>query len=193
MSILTGSNLSTQVSEALKQGRTAIGVSLLKGLNISFIHTHHPRSHMTYEFYKNEEWKAFTPKMQAIRREQSSLGYKQRSLMNRVTDLDLVDDLLLHKMGELEGPIPEKQEKQLRKLTGMDSECWYYKYDRCKDAINEMRVAKCLEVSALQSQIQLLDEDWRVLDKEQDACRDRLIKEHNDATKNQGLAATSAA
>ena len=35
MSILTGSNLSIQVSEALKQGRTANGVSLLKGLNIS--------------------------------------------------------------------------------------------------------------------------------------------------------------
>ena len=30
------SNLSTQVAEALKQGRTTIGVSLLKGLNISF-------------------------------------------------------------------------------------------------------------------------------------------------------------
>ena len=34
-------NLSTQVAEALKQGRTANGVSLLKGLNISFLHTHH--------------------------------------------------------------------------------------------------------------------------------------------------------
>ena len=111
--------------------------------------------------------------------------------MNKVTDLDSGDDLLLYKMGDLEGQIPEKQEKQLRKMTGMDSECWYYKYDRCKDAINEVRVAKCLEVSALQSQIQLLDDDWKVLDKEQDACRDRLIKEHNDATKDQGLAAAS--
>lgn len=149
------------------------------------------RSHMTCQFYNNEEWKAFSTKMQAIRKEQSSLGYKQRRLMNKVTDLDLVDDLLLYKMGDLEGQIPEKQEKQLRKMTGMDSECWYYKYDRCKDAINEVRVAKCLEVSALQSQIQLLDDDWKVLDKEQDACRDRLIKEHNDATKDQGLATAS--
>ena len=111
--------------------------------------------------------------------------------MNKVTDLDLVDDLLLYKMGDLEGPIPDKQEKQLRKLTGMDSECWYYKYDRCKDAINEVRVAKCLEVSAVQSQINLLEHEYKVLDKEQDACRDRLIKEHNDATKDQGLATAS--
>ena len=131
--------------------------------------------------------------MQAIRKEQNSLGYKQKALMNRVTDLDLVDDLLLFKMGDLEGPVTEKQDKQLRKLTGMDSDCWFYKYYRCKDAVNEMRVAKCLEVSALQSQIQLLDDDWKVLDKKQDACRDRLIKEHNDAIKNQGLATTSAA
>ena len=148
---------------------------------------------MTCQFYTNEEWKAYTPKLQAIRKEINSLGNNQRRLLNKVTDLDLVDDLLLFKMSDLEGPVTEKQDKQLRKLTGMDSECWYYKYDRCKDVINEIRVAKCLEVSALQSQIQLLEDNYKVLDKEQDACRDRLIKEHNDAAKNQGLATASAA
>ena len=140
---------------------------------------------MTIEFYNNEEWKAYTPKLQAIRREINSLGYKQRSLMNKVTDLDLVDDLLLSKMGDLEGPVTDKQEKQLLKMTGVDSDCWYYKYDRCKDAINEVRIAKCLEVSAIQSQIHLLEHDYKVLDKEQDDCRDRLRKEHQDAAKEQ--------
>ena len=140
---------------------------------------------MTIEFYNNEEWKSYTPKLQAIRREINSLGYKQRSLMNKVTDLDLVDDLLLHKMGDLEGTFSQKEEKQLRKITGIDSECWYYKYDRCKDAITEIRVAKCLEVSAVQAEINLLEHDYKVLDKEQDDCRDRLIKEHKDAAKDQ--------
>jgi len=140
---------------------------------------------MTIEFYNNEEWKAYTPKLQAIRREINSLGYKQRSLMNKVTDLDLVDDLLLHKMGDLEGTFSQKEEKQLRKITGIDSDCWYYKYDRCKDAITEVRVAKCLEVSAVQAEINLLEHDYKVLDKEQDDCRDRLIKEHQDAAKEQ--------
>ena len=140
---------------------------------------------MTFEFYNSEEWKSYTPKLQAIRREINSLGYKQRSLMNKVTDLDLVDDLLLHKMGDLEGTFSQKEEKQLRKITGIDSECWYYKYDRCKDAITEIRVAKCLEVSAVQAEINLLEHDYKVLDKEQDDCRDRLIKEHKDAAKDQ--------
>jgi len=140
---------------------------------------------MTIAIYDNEEWKAFTPKLQAIRREINSLGYKQRHLMTKVTDLDLVDDLLLSKMGDLEGPVTDKQEKQLQKMTGIDSECWYYKYDRCKDAINEVRIAKCLEVSAIQSQIHLLEHDYKVLDKEQDDCRDRLRKEHQDAAKEQ--------
>jgi len=140
---------------------------------------------MTIKFYDNEEWKAYTPKLQAIRREINSLGYKQRSLMNKVTDLDLVDDLLLHKMGDLEGTFSQKEEKQLRKITGIDSDCWYYKYDRCKDAITEVRVAKCLEVSAVQAEINLLEHDYKVLDKEQDDCRDRLIKEHQDAAKEQ--------
>ena len=140
---------------------------------------------MTIKFYDNEEWKAYTPKLQAIRREINSLGYKQRSLMNKVTDLDLVDDLLLHKMGDLEGTFSQKEEKQLRKITGIDSDCWFYKYDRCKDAITEVRVAKCLEVSAVQAEINLLEHDYKVLDKEQDDCRDRLIKEHQDAAKEQ--------
>ena len=165
-------------------------MSFLKGFipfetHSLFKDAHSPSHAMTIEFYNNEEWKAFTPKLQSIRKEINSIGYKQRSLMNKVTDLDVVDDLLLHKMGDLEGTLPEKQEKQLKKMTGMDSDCWYYKYDRSRDVINELRIAKCLEVSALQSQIQLLEHDYKVLDKAQDDCRDRLIKQHNEAAKEQ--------
>ena len=145
---------------------------------------------MTYEFYNNEEWKAFSTKMQAIRSDIESLQRKQRRNMVLVSDLDSVDDLLGEQMVGVESP-SDKHAKHLLKTTGMDHEQWFWRFDRCKDAINELRVAKCLEVSSLQSQIHLLEHDYKVLDKEQDACRDRLIKEHNDAAKDQGLATAS--
>ncbi len=190
MSILTGSNLSTQVAEALKQGRTAIGVSLLKGLNISFFHTHHPRTHMDFKYYEHSEWIAFRTKMQAIAKDVNRLESKQSMLLTKISNLEFAQDLVMRKKWDLES-VTKKTTKVLTEITGDCDECWFWKYDSAEDEIKDLRISKCLEIASIQSEINLLKHDREVLDKEQDACRDRLIKEHNDATKDQGLATAS--
>ena len=184
------SNLSTWVAEALKQGRTATGVSLLKGLNISFFHTHHPRTHMNFKYYEHSEWIAFRTKMQAIAKDVQSLECKQSMLLTKISNLEYAQDLVMRKKWDLES-VTKKTTKVLTEVTGDCDECWFWKYDSAEDEIKDLRISKCLEIASIQSEINLLKHDREVLGKEQDACRDRLIKEHNDATKDQGLATAS--
>jgi len=145
---------------------------------------------MTYEFYNNEEWKAFSTKMQAISRDVQRLEWKQSSLLGKISSLEVAQDLVMRKKWDLE-TVSKKTTKVLTEVTGDCDECWFGKYDMAEDEIKELRVNKCLEVASIQSEINLLKHDRDVLDKEQDDCRDRLIKEHNDATKDQGLATAS--
>jgi hypothetical protein len=145
---------------------------------------------MTYEFYNNEEWKAFSTKMQAISRDVQRLEWKQSSLLSKISSLEVAQDLVMRKKWDLE-TVSKKTTKVLTEVTGDCDECWFGKYGMAEDEIKDLRISKCLEVASIQSEINLLKHDRQVLDKEQDACRDRLIKEHNDATKDQGLATAS--
>ena len=145
---------------------------------------------MTYEFYNNEEWKAFSTKMQAISKDVQKLEWKQSSLLTKISNLEFAQDLVMRKKWDLE-EVTKKTTKVLKDVTGDCDECWFWKYDEAQDEIKNLRISKCLEVASIQSEINLLKHDRQLLDKEQDACRDRLIKEHNDATKDQGLATAS--
>ena len=145
---------------------------------------------MTYEFYNNEEWKAFSTKMQAISKDVQRLEWKQSSLLSKISSLEVAQDLVMRKKWDLE-VVSKKTTKVLTEVTGDCDECWFGKYGMAEDEIKDLRISKCLEIASIQSEINLLKHDRQVLDKDQDACRDRLIKEHNDATKDQGLATAS--
>ena len=99
--------------------------------------------------------------------------------MHQVKTLQLVEDLAMRKKWDFEGLKPE-QITTLEETTGQCDDCWWSDYQGAEDAIEEMRIAKCVEVAALESQYGLLTDKYKTIDKEQDACRDRLIKEHNE-------------
>ena len=134
---------------------------------------------MSCEFHKNEEWKAFSVELRKISLEKQELRQKQRGLMNQIKTLQLAEDLAMRKKWDFEGLKPEEI-TTLEETTGQCDDCWWSDYQCAEDAIEEMRIAKCVEVAALESQYGLLTDKHKTIDKEQDACRDRLIKEHNE-------------
>ena len=139
---------------------------------------------MSCQFHNNEEWKAFSTKMRAIAKDVNRLECKQSSLLAKISDLEFAQDLVMRKKWDLES-VTKKTTKVLTEMTGDCDECWFWKYNSAEDEIKDLRIRKCLEISSIQSEINLLKHDREVLNKEQDACRDRLIKEHNDAAKEQ--------
>ena len=145
---------------------------------------------MDFKYYEHSEWIAFRTKMQAIAKDVNRLECKQSMLLTKISNLEFAQDLVMRKKWDLES-VTKKTTKVLTEMTGDCDECWFWKYDSAEDEIKDLRISKCLEIASIQSEINLLKHDREVLDKEQDACRDRLIKEHNDATKDQGLATAS--
>ena len=131
---------------------------------------------MDFKYYEHSEWIAFRTKMQAIAKDVQKLEWKQSHLMTRISNLEFAQDLVMRKKWDLE-TVTKKTTKVLTELTGDCDECWVWKYDSAEDEIKDLRVSKCLEVASIQSEIILLQHDREVLDKEQDAWRDRLINE----------------
>ena len=139
---------------------------------------------MDFKFYEHEEWKAFSVELCKIALEKQGLRQKQRGLMNQVKTLQLAEDLTMRKKWDFEGMTP-KQITTLEESTGQCDDCWWSDYQSAEDAIEEMRIAKCVEVAALESQYGLLTDKYKAIDKEQDACRDRLIAEHKEKEEKQ--------
>ena len=119
----------------------------------------------------------------------------QSELLTKISDYDSLHELLDEQVLNTEN-VSNKYAKALLKTTGMDYEQWNWRFQRCKDTINHLRIDSCLEIASIQSRIDLLKLDTKIMMKELDACRDRLIKEHkdaNDSTRNKKPAIASAA
>jgi hypothetical protein len=115
--------------------------------------------------------------MQDIWSQIRQLESKQSMLLTKISNLEVAQNLLMRKKWDLESP-SKKTTKVLTEVTGDCDECWFYKFDSCEDEIKELRINKCLEISTIQGQINLLRHNNKVLNKEQDECRDRLIKQN---------------
>ena len=131
-----------------------------------------------FKFYDQAEWKAFSVKMQAIRKDINQLKAEQNQHLSRITDLEVAQDAMRFKFEILE--TDSKTDKTLLEFTGKCGECWYDKYDICSDEIRDLRISKAQQVSTIQDKIAILNLEYSVLDKEQDACRDRLIKDNEE-------------
>ena len=97
--------------------------------------------------------------------------------MNQVKNLQLAEELTMRKKWDFEGMTSEAI-NTLEESTGQCDDCWWSDYQSAEEEIEQMRIAKCVEVAALESQYGLLTDKYKTIDKEQDACRDRLIAEN---------------
>ena len=134
---------------------------------------------MDFKFYEHEEWKAFSVELREIVFEKRIIREKQGCLMNQVKTLQLAEELTMHKKFEFED-MTSAEISMLEESTGQCDDCWFSNYQSAEEEIEQMRIAKCVEVAALESQYGLLTDKYKTIDKEQDACRDRLIKEHSE-------------
>lgn len=131
-----------------------------------------------FKFYEQDEWKAFSVKMQAIRKNINELKVEQDLLLTRITVLDVAQDAMRLKFELLE--TDSETDETLLEFTGECGESWYYKYSICADEIRDLRISKAQQVTTIQERITVLKLECSVLDKQQDECRDRLIKDNQE-------------
>lgn len=102
---------------------------------------------------------------------------KQCSLLRDINNLSAARDLTRRKSWDFEGTSAET-DKVLEEHTGDDGESWFYTYHNAGEEIEKIMIQKCIKVAALASQWDLLTEDIKALDKEQDKYGDELVKQH---------------
>ena len=160
----------------------------------SLVHNHHfPRTHL-FNFYEHEDYQVLVAQQQEHLRNITRLESKQSMLLTKISNLEFAQDLVMRKKWELTS-VTKKTTKVLTDVTGDCDECWFYKFDSCEDEIKDLRISKCLEICALQSEIDDIKTVQTALREKQNVCRDRLIKEHEestcDTTTNQGATSCS--
>lgn len=147
----------------------------------SLVHNHHfSRTHL-FNFYEHEDYQVLVAQLQAHYKEITRLESMQSMLLTKISHLEVAQDLVMRKKWDLES-VTKKTTKVLTDVTGDCDECWFYKFDSCEDEIKDLRIRKCLEISSIQSQINLIKNDQKALGTKQNACRDRLIKQHEEST-----------
>ena len=147
----------------------------------SLNHNHHFSGTHLFNFYNHKDYQVLVAQQQAHYKDITRLESKQSMLLTKISNLEFAQDLVMRKKWDLES-VTKKTTKVLTDVTGDCDECWFYKFDVCEDEIKDLRISKCLEIAALQSQIELIKKLQTAIQVEQNVCRDRLIKEHEEST-----------
>ena len=112
----------------------------------------------------------------------NKLEGKQVQLTRSISNLTQSRDIIVNQMFKNED-VEKKTDKRLEELTGNDSESWFWTFSNSVDDINELIVSKCVLVSNLKVDIDVLKEQHNQIDKEQEAVRERLMDEFDKKNK----------
>ena len=70
----------------------------------------------------------------------------------------------------------KSKDKVLEEFTGDDGESWFWTYHNAGEEIEKIMIQKCIKVANLASIWDLLTDDVKRLNKEQDKYGDKLVK-----------------
>ena len=137
-------------------------------------------SHMDYhEQYKlkqaDPKYQEYTAKLRDAVQQKNRTNAKQCMLLREINNLSAALDLTRHKSWDFES-VEEDKDKVLEEFTGDDGESWFWTYHNAGEEIEKIMIQKCIKVAALASQWDLLTDEVKTLNKEQDKYGDELVK-----------------
>jgi len=143
----------------------------LSGANYS--HMDHMQRHALKQ--ADPKYQEYTAKIRDAVQQKNRTNAKQCMLLREINNLSAALDLTRHKSWDFEG-VEESKDKVLEEYTGDDGESWFWTYHNAGEEIEKIMIQKCIKVAALASQWDLLTDDVKRLNKEQDKYGDKLVK-----------------
>ena len=140
-----------------------------------YSHMDHMQRHALKQ--ADPKYQEYTAKIRDAVMEKNRTNAKQCCLLREINNLSVALDLTRHKSWDFEG-VEESKDKVLEEYTGDDGESWFWTYHNAGEEIEKIMIQKCIKVAALASQWDLLTEDVKRLNKEQDKYGDKLVKKH---------------
>ena len=130
------------------------------------------------------KYQEYATKIRDAHQEKSRVNVRQCCLMRDINNLSYALDLTRRKSWDFEGT-SEKTDKVLEEHTGDDGESWFYTYHNAGEEIEKAMIQKCIKVANLAVQWDVLTEQVKQLNKDQDKYGDKLVKkaEQKEASK----------
>ena len=139
----------------------------------NYSHMDHMQRHALKQ--ADPKYQEYTAKIRDAVQEKNRVNAKQCYEMRMISNLSAALDLTRRKSWEFEST-DANTDKILEDHTGDDGESWFYTYHNAGEEIEKAMIQKCIKVAALASQWDLLTEDVKRLNKEQDKYGDKLVK-----------------
>ena len=129
------------------------------------------------------KYQEYTAKIRDAVQQKNRTNAKQCALLRDINNLSVALDLTRHKSWDFEC-VEESKDKVLEEYTGDDGESWFWTYHNAGEEIEKLMIQKCVKVAALATQWDLLTDDVKRLNKEQDKYGDKLVKKAEEKENN---------
>ena len=121
------------------------------------------------------KYQEYTAKIRDAVMEKNRTNSKQCMLLREINNLSAALDLTRHKSWDFEG-VEESKDKVLKEYTGDDGESWFWTYHNAGEEIEKIMIQKCIKVANLAVQWDVLTEQVKKLNKDQDKYGDKLVE-----------------
>ena len=139
----------------------------------NYSHMDHMQRHALKQ--ADPKYQEYTARIRDAVQQKNRTNSKQCMLLREINNLSAALDLTRHKSWDFES-VEENKDKVLEEYTGDDGESWFWTYHNAGEEIEKIMIQKCIKVAALASQWDLLTEEVKALNKEQDKYGDKLVK-----------------
>ena len=135
------------------------------------------------ELQKDKVYQGHCADVQRLTKDKDLLKSQTRPKLRDLMSLDVIEDILIDKMGHAETDADE--DKVLERITGRDGETYWWRYSTAQDMIQDMMLRKCVEIANIKVSIDLCDERLKeaqhALGEYTDKFRDNFNKEESNS------------
>jgi len=137
-----------------------------------YSHMDHMQRHALKQ--ADPKYQEFTAKIRDAVMEKNRVNSKQCMLLREINNLSVALDLTRHKSWDFES-VEQDKDKVLEEYTGDDGESWFWTYHNAGEEIEKIMIQKCIKVANLAVQWDVLTEQVKKLNKDQDKYGDKLV------------------
>ena len=131
---------------------------------------------------QDAKYKELMQRTRDYHKERSEYKQKQRESIRKIIQFDHLEDVALDRMGDCEG---DKHTKTIRNVTGMDQECWFWRWSGAQDLCFDGMVQAAIDVSNAETMMGVIMDKIKVnkalLDSREEEIKAKLEKEAKEA------------
>ena len=105
---------------------------------------------------QDKTYQGYAEDVLRLTKDKDLLKSQTRPKLRDLMSLDVMEDMLIDKMGHAETDAEE--DKVLERITGRDGETYWWRYSTAQDMIQDMMLRKCVEIANIKVSIDLCDE-----------------------------------